>query len=95
MILTHLICSNFIIYELNTKQLTAQHIPFLGLYIAAIAASFLGASGRLHGTILQDRCEVTPDSRLCGFLATVQLDTLLCSAAFSPQISAEDKYLTV
>jgi hypothetical protein len=30
MIWTVLICSNFIIFRLNTKQLLAQHIPLLG-----------------------------------------------------------------
>jgi len=84
MILTQLICSNFIILRPNTKQLTAQHTSFLGLYIAV---RFLGASGRLHGTILQDCREATPDSRLYGFLATVQLNTLLHTAAFSPQVT--------
>ena len=37
MIWTYLIYSNFIILRLNSKQLLAQHIPCLGLYIAAIS----------------------------------------------------------
>ena len=30
MIFTHLICSNFSIFRLNTKQQLAQHIPLVG-----------------------------------------------------------------
>ena len=45
MILTHLICSNFIIFSLNTKQPLAQHNP--PPHIAAIS---LGASGWLQRT---------------------------------------------
>jgi hypothetical protein len=37
MVLTYLIYSNFIILRLNSKQLLPQHIPYLGLYIAAIS----------------------------------------------------------
>ena len=72
--------------------MTAQRIPLLGLYIVA---SFLGASGRLHGTILQDRREATPDSRLCGFLATVQLNVLLRTAAFHRYQISDNEYLMV
>lgn len=41
---THLICSNFIIFRLNTIQPLAQYIPLLRIYIAALFIS-LGAFG--------------------------------------------------
>lgn len=53
MIWTQLACGNFVIFRLNTEQLLAQHIPLLGLNIA------LGASRRLHGTILYGFCDTT------------------------------------
>jgi len=37
MIWTYLIYSNFIILRLKSKQLLAQHSPYLGLYIAAVS----------------------------------------------------------
>jgi hypothetical protein len=42
----------------------------------------LGSLRTATRTILQDRHEATSDSRLCGFLATVQLNALLRTAAF-------------
>jgi len=36
---THLICSDCIIFRLNTIQLLAQYIPLLVIYIAAISLS--------------------------------------------------------
>jgi hypothetical protein len=38
MIRIHIICSKFIILKQNIKLLLAQHIPLLGLYIAAICS---------------------------------------------------------
>jgi hypothetical protein len=49
MIWTQLFCSNLIIFKLNIKQLLAQHILLLGVYITAIS---LGASWWLEGTTL-------------------------------------------
>jgi hypothetical protein len=49
MIWTYFIYSNFIIFRLNSKQLLAQHIPFLGPYISAISQ---GAFWWLQGTII-------------------------------------------
>jgi len=56
MIWTYLIYSNFIVSRMNSKQLLAQHIPFLGLYIAAI---FLGAYQWLQVSILLGHCDIT------------------------------------
>lgn len=57
MIWTYLIYSNFIILGLYSKQLLAQHILYLGLYIAAIS---LGAYQWLQGAILSGCCDITP-----------------------------------
>jgi hypothetical protein len=50
MVGTHLIGSNVIILRLSTKQLIAQYIPVLELYIAAI---FLAVCVCLHWTIIK------------------------------------------
>jgi len=57
MIWTYLIYSNFIILRLNSKQLLAQYIPYLGLYIAAIS---LGVYQWFQEAILSGCCDNTP-----------------------------------
>jgi hypothetical protein len=67
MIWTQLICSNFIIFRLNTKKLLAQPIPTLGVHITAIS---FGASTWLHKTtlrVLQHHSQT--DRHLHSFLA--------------------------
>jgi hypothetical protein len=90
MIWTHLICSNFITFNLNTKQLPAQNIALLGY-------TLLPSPWELHNGFTEQflRGVTIPltDNRLCGFLVTVelctQLNTVLCADAFSPQ-TADD-----
>ena len=67
MIWTQLICSNFIIVRLFTKQILTQHIP-LRLYMATLS---LAASICLIRTILGVLIPLM-ERHLCGFLATVE-----------------------
>ena len=81
MIFTHLICSNFIIFRLNTEQLLAQHIPLLGYTLLPSVGDFQFASWNSSLVVLwyHSRTANFPVSKL------LLMNTMLYAGAFSPQ----------
>jgi len=69
MIWTRLICRNFIIFRLNTKQLLAQHIPLL---LNASLPSPWNLPDDLTEPFFRDVAITPTHSHLCTFLATVE-----------------------
>jgi hypothetical protein len=69
MIWTHLICSNFITFKLNTKQLSAQHIPLLGyMSLPSPWELLVGFTEPIFEGVMR----YYSSNRLCSFLATAE-----------------------
>jgi hypothetical protein len=71
MIWTQLACGNFVIFRLNTEQLLAQHILLLG-YTHTSLPSRRELPDGFTEPIFRGVAISLVDSRLCGFLATVE-----------------------
>ena len=85
MIFTYFICSNFIIFRLNTKQLLAQHIPLQGCTLLLLAGDFQIDSWNSSSVVLYHLWTATfPVSKPLLKVLT-QMNTMLYAGAFSPQ----------
>jgi hypothetical protein len=95
-ILTHLVCSNFIIFRLNIKTTASSiHSTPRSIHRCQLLVSFRMAW--LHITFF--KCAAIPlkDNRLCSFLTTVKAPypvTVTRPGAFSSQIADNRRWIS-